>query len=302
MAVLFNPFDLESDRDYLIWRQQKMENYPTQLEDMVVEVGDPKHLTAVEYQAILQLCQKTNMALYASSALGEDKEIPRKLGEQFGLVRLNHNWLADEDAITSLTVNDEGSHPQYIPYTNRAIKWHTDGYYNSADQQIWGLLLHCVQPAANGGENQLLDHEIAYIQIRDENPDYIRALMLPDAMTIPARPAEDGSDARAEESGPVFSINPVSGNLHMRYTARTRSIVWKDDVLLKQAVTYLEQLLDSELPWKFRGTLQAGMGLISNNVLHDRSGFSDTGDCQRLIYRARYFDRIKDTDVRVLYT
>jgi hypothetical protein len=41
---------------------------------------------------------------------------------------------------------------------------------------VRGLILHCVQSAATGGENQLLDHEIAYILLRDENPDHIRAL------------------------------------------------------------------------------------------------------------------------------
>jgi hypothetical protein len=51
--------------------------------------------------------------------------------------------------------------------------------------------------------------------------------MAPDAMTIPARTDEDGV-ARPAQSGPVFSVD-VQGALHMRYTARTRSIAWKDD-------------------------------------------------------------------------
>ena len=39
--------------------------------------------------------------------------------------------------------------------------------------------------------------------------------------------------------------------------------------------------------------LQSGQGLICNNVLHTRSGFET--DSPRLLYRARYFDRIADT-------
>jgi len=298
---MFNPFDINSDKDYLIWRDKKLENYPSDLENLVIEINNPKKLSEAEYNAMHQHCQKTNMVIYAGSVLGEDKEIPKFIGEQFGLVNLNHNWLADEDAITSLTVNDEGSHPQYIPYTNRLIKWHTDGYYNTADQQIMGLLLHCVQPAKKGGGNQLMDHEVAYIKIRDENPDYIRALMLADVMTIPPRLNDDGGVERAEEAGPVFSVSTDTGDLHMRYTARTRSIVWKDDAIVKQAVSFLEQLLESDSPYIFRGTLQSGMGLVSNNVLHDRSGFDDDESSQRLLYRARYFDRIKDTAVREIY-
>jgi hypothetical protein len=38
------------------------------------------------------------------------------------------------------------------------------------------------------------------------------------------------------------------------------------------------------------------MGLLCNNVLHTRDGFSDRPDApQRLLYRARYFDRIAGT-------
>ena len=287
---------LDNDHDYQVWRDNKLQDYPPRLDDLIVEVENPKSLMLSEYKAMLACCRKTNMVLYASPRKEEDKEIPVKLGQQFGLRRLNHNWLADEDAITSLAVNDQGSHPQYIPYTDRPIKWHTDGYYNKPDEQIWGLLLHCVRPAAQGGENRLLDHEIAYIKMRDENPQYIEALMQSDVMTIPARMDEDNV-ARAEETGPVFSVHPETGNLHMRYTARKRNIVWKEDDVVKQAVAFLENLLESDLPYIYQGRLESGMGLVSNNVLHDRSGFKDSADSPRLIYRARYFDRIQDTDV-----
>ena len=51
--------------------------------------------------------------------------------------------------------------------------------YNTATKQIHALNLHVVQQAATGGENALMDHEIAYILLRDKNPDYIRALWAP---------------------------------------------------------------------------------------------------------------------------
>ncbi len=296
-----NPFDLDNERDYQAWREQKLEDYPQTLEQLVVEVNDPRNLTAAEYLAMHGLCQKTNMVLYASPVVAEDKDIPQKLGQQFGLSHINHNWLADEDAITSLTVNPDGEHPQYIPYTDRPIKWHTDGYYNGTNEQIHGLLLHCVQPAQRGGENRLLDHEIAYILLRDQNPEYIRQLMKSDCMTIPPRQDSVGKSQRAEVTGPVFSVNPVSADLHMRYTARTRSIHWLDDPVLLQAVAALEALLEEDLPWKFRGLLQPGMGLVSNNVLHDRSGFQDAEGAKRLLYRARYFDRIQHTSISDIY-
>jgi alpha-ketoglutarate-dependent taurine dioxygenase len=209
-----------------------------------------------------------------------------------GLHRLDGNWLADEDGISPIAVAKEpGNRPAFIPYTNRAIKWHTDGYYHPQTRNIQAMVLHCVRRAQEGGESAVMDHEMAYIAMRDENPRWIAALMHPDAMTIPERLDDDGI-ARAEQSGPVFSVDPATGVLHMRYTARTRSIVWKDDADTKEAVAFLENLLASDVPYLFRLTLQPGMGLLCNNVLHDRSGFVDDPQLPRLLYRARYLDRI----------
>ena len=296
-----SPFLLENESAYQAWRSRKLEGYPTRLGQILVEINDPRSLTQAEYQAILQACQKTNMAVYASKTGADpDKDIPRLLGKRYGLERLDCNMLADDDGLTSLTVVEGGQRHDFIPYSNKPIKWHTDGYYNTLEHQIWGLQLHCVQSSAEGGENALLDHEIAYLLMRDENPDLIHALMQPDAMTIPARVEEDGV-ARPDAVGPVFSVHPVSGDLHMRYTARTRSIVWKQDDLTLAAVAFLETLLASDLPFIYRGRLEPGMGLVSNNVLHDRAGFNDTPDKKRLLYRARYYDRIAGTGVREVY-
>ena len=38
--------------------------------------------------------------------------------------------------------------------------------------------------------------------------------------------------------------------------------------------------------------LQAGMGLVGHNVLHDRSAFVDDPASPRLLYRARFLDRV----------
>jgi len=34
------------------------------------------------------------------------------------------------------------------------------------------------------------------------------------------------------------------------------------------------------------------LGLLCNNVLHDRTAFTDDPDKPRLLYRARYLDRL----------
>lgn len=288
-----SPFDLDDDSAYQRWRERRLREAPTALPDLVVEIGDPRRLSDAEHDALLERCRHANMAIYAGRTGDDpDKSIPAALGARFGLHRLDHNQGADEDAITSLTVQEDALHKGYIPYSNRPIAWHTDGYYNTPDRQIHGLLLHCVHPAEQGGANDLLDHEIVYILLRDRSPDYIRALMHPLCMTIPAN-RSDGAEIRPDQPGPVFSVRP-DGRLHMRYTDRSRSILWRDDPMTVEAVAALKAILHDGSAWHLAGRLEPGWGLISNNVLHTRTGFTD-GAIPRLLYRARYYDRIAGT-------
>ena len=289
-----NPFDLDNNAAYQQWRKQKLASQPRSAEELLIEIDDPRALNDVEIKLIRNRLNTCNMLIYKSK-LGslEDKDIPRKLGQQLGLAGLDPNMLADDDGITSLTVVEGKNKRGYIPYSDKRLLWHTDGYYNTPEQQIRAFILHCVRPAPEGGENALLDPEMVYLRLRDENPDYIRALMHPEAMTIPAN-TESGVETRAAQTGPVFSLDPATNRLHMRYTARTRSIVWRDDEITRKALLFLEKLLVDDNPDVFRYRLKAGEGVLSNNVLHNRTAFKqgESEAEQRLLYRARYYARI----------
>lgn len=297
-----NPFLLDNNAAYLSWRNNKLDAYPTSIDQLRVDL-EPNAYAQPELAQLAAICSKTNFVIYRfKDHRLVDKPVIKALGQQLGLNRLDGNLCADGDSISSLQVREVGRHSGYIPYTNRRLSWHTDGYYNAPDQQIRGILMHCVQDAAEGGENLLLDHEIAYIQLRDQNPDFIEALMQPDVMTIPPN-IEQGMEIRGEQTGPVFSLQPASGNLHMRYSARTRNIEWKDNAVTRQAVACITELLTPDNPYVFRYRLAPGEGIICNNVLHCRTGFTDdpASGRQRLLYRARYFDRVEFTDLdRVL--
>lgn len=289
-----NPFDLADAEAYARWREHKLAHAITDTGELIVEVNDPRALTAAEQAALLERCRRSNMAIYVTRKESGDDQMVRALAQQFGLTRLDANWLADDEGVTHITVCDDDKLRQpYIPYTNRPIKWHTDGYYNPPERQILAMVLHCVRSAGQGGENRLMDHEVAYIQLRDADPDFIRALSAPDVMTIPERIDENGI-ARPSQAGPVFSIDPA-GRLAMRYTARTRSIVWKQDATTLAAVAALEQLLTVDSPHIHRTRMESGTGLLCNNVLHDRSAFVDDPASPRLLLRARYLDRIAGT-------
>jgi len=286
-----SPFDLDNHSAYRRWRDIKLSNIPLNISALIVEVEDLGNLRKAEKSALSARISSCNMAIYASAqGHDEDKRMMRQFGAQFGLENLDHNMGADDEGITELEVKHDALHGRYIPYTNRAIHWHSDGYYNAPQQTVRGLLLHCVEPAAQGGENALLDHELAYIYLRDLDPQYIRALTQADVMTIPAN-IIDGKTLRPDRSGPVFSLD-TQGNLHMRYTERARNVIWKEDPVVTAAVSALVELLHSDAHYIYRGTLQPGQGLICNNVLHDRSKFENDEGKNRLLYRLRYYDRV----------
>ncbi len=292
-----SPFDLDRPQAYARWRDQKLADYPVKPEALLVEIDNPLALSAAERAALLERCRRTNMVIYALSRPPTDpKDAVRRLAGQFGLKRLDRNLCADDDGIASLRQVTTGRPQEYIPYSNRPIRWHTDGYYNGLHEQVRAFVLHCVSDAATGGANRLLDPEAVYALMRDEDPAYIEALMRPNAMTIPAN-TEGDTLLRLAQSGPVFSIDKADGSLHMRYTARTRSIAWASDELTREAVAFLESLLSSNLPYVYRHRLQPGQGVLCNNVLHSREGFADddNGGKQRLYLRARYHDRIVGT-------
>ena len=290
-AAHSGPFDLADDTAYQAWRSRKLATAPAHADELIVEVADPLRLTAAERAALAGRCERANMAVYATVRRAEHgSDVPRAIGTQLGLHTLDVNYLADDDGITPLAATETGPRSGYIPYTNRAIRWHTDGYYNPPERRIRAMILHCVERAEAGGENRVFDHELAYIALRDADPAYIAALMQDDAMTIPAR-SEEGDVARGDQTGPVFSV-PGDGRLHMRYTARTRSIAWKDDPVVRAATARLLQVLDHD-PRVLTLRLAPGMGIVCNNVLHDRSAFTDSDSHRRLVLRARFHESVR---------
>lgn len=303
------PFSLENNDGFARWRDAKLEGYPQNASELVVEVRDTARLSDVEAEAIRDRIRRAGMAVYAGPAMAdveESKDQVCALGRRFGMVRLDHNPYADEDAITPLHVAAgearlEAGRKMYIPYTNHPINWHTDGYYNTPARRIRGMILHCVRQAGGrGGENALFDPEMAYLLMREHDPDMVAALCADEAMTIPGNDMDDDVQ-RGDVTGPVFSLNKADGTLYMRYTARKRNIVWAPDSATQAAVVYLSEILSDDgpgAPYIFRHRMEPGQGLICNNVLHTRTGFDNreegTGD--RMMLRARYLERASGTE------
>jgi hypothetical protein len=297
MDINNSAFCLLNDHAYQQWRETKLTDFNDDIKTLMVTIED---ITTPPHRNILTLSDRIrryNMGFYRIKNLpkntAQNKANISKLATLLGLNRLDHNLCANEDKFSSITVSQHKNQHQYIPYSNRRLSWHTDGYYNKPSQQINAFILHCEQPAKIGGESRLLDHEIAYILLRDENPNYINALMHAKAMTIPAN-ILNGKVIRPAQSGPVFSFNPISEHLHMRYSARQRNIEWQQDSITIEAKVFLETLWEHGSPYILRHTLQADEGILCNNVLHYRTEFKDHHNPQkkRLLYRGRYLDRV----------
>ena len=288
---------LMDETNYQEWRNAKLECYPRSVQQIIVEIGGLLDLSDPEKAAIMANCRHSNMAIYRCRDDFVDRAAVRAFAANFSLQQLDHHLCANDDGVSELSVADRGVRSGYVPYSNRSLSWHTDGYYNDASRPVRAVVLHCASSAASGGENALFDPEIAYIRLRDENPRFITAFEHPECMTIPANPGAANSGAqgaiRPAVCGPVFSRDVRSGAIHMRYSARKKNIQWRDDEITRAARDFLSKVLADESEPVFHYRLQAGEGLISNNVLHKRTAFEDQPDHRRLIYRARFYDRME---------
>ena len=274
----------------------KLAHYETMSDDIAVEINNPQYLTLPERNALLQRIRQFNFVIYQCRADSFNKSDLKTLGMQLGLNRLDSNFFADANSISSVQVAQQGLKPRYIPYTDQPLGWHTDGYYNDADKVIRSFILHCVTPAPEGGANSFLDPDVVFMLLNEVDERLTAALSNPKSFTIPAD-AEQSPDRQSDRAGPVFSIDPVSGSLHMRYTARQHNITWNPDPAIKEAAECLKEVIDGASQYTLSHRLEAGQGVICNNVLHRRTGFADGSSDheQRLIYRARYYDRVLGT-------
>lgn len=298
MSYTFDLFDFPPDPSpYLAWRERRLAAYPATIEDLRVELALLAKPSAGERTAIAGRIAAFNLALISAPAHQVTPEAILSFGRALGLTTADSNLFADHRAVSTIAAaGGTDDRADYIPYTTKALSWHTDGYYNAPGAQVRAWTLFCLRAARAGGANSLLDPEIAYITLRDQSPDLIRALAHPQAFTIPANiqaNVQGGRVLRPESQGSVFSVD--NGALHMRYSARSRNVNWRGTPETQAARAALDRLFSSESSYIFTHTLQPGEGLVSNNVLHNRTGFEDSSDpgAGRLLYRVRYRDRIR---------
>ncbi len=282
---------LVSNDDYQFWRDEKLAKAVTQIEDCLIEINNPKQLTQAEKKQIVKLCEHNNFALFQTQQLQHYEKDLVSFNQQFGLEDFDAHLYVENQGLAHITQSEAEHQAEFIPYTNRAIGWHTDGYYNAIENRVRAFSLYCVNPASSGGENSWIDHQMIYLLLREQNPEVAKALTHAKAMSIPAH-IVDGEIRRETSVGPIYLIDDQTNQLYMRYTQRKKSIDFYNSDEIKQAVEILDQLLSGNTEHHFSHTMSANQGLICNNILHKRSSFTDEAGSVRLMLRGRYFNEV----------
>ena len=226
-----------------------LDQYQAALQDLVVDVVNPENLTEGERSSLATRLSRTNMVVYRCA---EPHRVGRAeiaaMASQLGLNAPDHNLLAANDGLSEIEVKTDARSSQYIPYTDRVLNWHTDGYYHTQARTIRTMLLHCIRPAETGGALEAIDHRVIYALLKHQDSRFIDALSQDDVMLIPENRSHGAS--RDACTGPVFFSE--DGVLRMRYTARKHNIVWKNEGLVSEALAALEEILDGSVQFRFQ--------------------------------------------------
>lgn len=300
------PFNLSHQAEFEHWARFKLSLYvAARIKQQMcpVVINSDGRLLPSQLTEILSNIACYNFATYRVEDKGDfNTESLSRLGQSLGLKNLDDNLCAEEDLVS--VISDSSAHvtagnpkQRYIPYTNKALSWHTDGYYNPYHQRVQAFILHCQQPADHGGENSLIDPDLIYLALRRSNPEFIDVLSRNDVMRIPENRQGD-TCLREETASPVFLTSDNNSRLAMRFSQRKRHIIWRDDALTQDALGKLNELLDNDSDWHINVRLKAGEGIISNNVLHCRKAYQDRDGHRRVFLRARYYNAIPKRLVR----
>jgi alpha-ketoglutarate-dependent taurine dioxygenase len=274
------------------------------VQNSVVHLADPVAPSAGEIARLTDLVGNNGFAIYQFPAQWSRPDVDQDnaLGSlllsfcrTLGLGRPLHNPAADSggisriEAVPASSVMGPRDRTRYIPYSRKELNWHTDGYYNPDHRRVGAFLLHCVRDAKAGGVNHLMDGEMLYLLLRDHSPRMARALCHPRALTIPGDTGAEGS-GRETLCGPVFSQDPETGSIQVRYTQRRHNIHWRQDADTLAAVAFIRTLLQEGHEAIHSWRLSPGQGILCNNVLHCRTAFTDRPGAGngRLLYRLRF--------------
>ena len=271
--------------DYKRWKDKKLESFTSNLDHLTVHISNPNSVSKPEKNKVISLIDSNSMAFFNIDNINyRDKLSIKKFAFQIGLSDYELDSQSDDDGLTEITEHEHNNKiSEYIPYTTKELNWHTDGYYNTRDNSILSWLLFCNTPSKKGGVNTYLDHEISYI-LFNESSGKIKDLMLETACCIP----ENILTKRKEVHNPVYMFD--NEKLHMKFSMRKKNIIWNDASL--EAINILKSIINESSEYHVTKKFSEGEGVITNNVIHKRTAFTNSENKNRLLYRLRSKRRV----------
>ena len=242
------------------------------------EAHDKSYNVSVDIKEIIY---KYNSCIYSSKVALKNNTNLLKFAESVGMKTYDCNNIESNEISTITPL--QNNKINYIPYTDKSLNWHTDGYYDR--KSIFSWLLHCVNPATQGGENYLLDHELALREYVLRNDD-VNNLMAEDALTIP----ESKNTSRSEISTYIFSFKNQYKKLHMRFSMRKDNIGTSPKA--SSSIRKLREIIENDCAkYSLTYKLQKNEGIVTNNILHGREAFKDD-KVKRKLLRIRSYERL----------
>ena len=267
--------------EFLRWAEEKEKNIPENIDGIFVNIHDINNVKTSEIAKIKETINKYNSCIYSSKVALKTNTNLLRFVESVGMRTYDCNNIESNEISTITPL--QNNKINYIPYTDKSLNWHTDGYYDK--KSIFSWLLHCVNPATQGGENYLLDHELALREYVLRNDD-INNLMAEDALTIP----ESKDTSRSEISTYIFSIKNQYKKLHMRFSMRKDNIGTSPKA--SSAITKLREIIKNDCAkYSLTYKLEKNEGIITNNILHGRKAFKDD-KVKRKLLRIRSYERL----------
>ena len=264
------------------WALEKEDNIPLNIDDLIVKIQDINHATLAEISNIKDIIKRFNCCIYQSKVGLNAQADLMNFAQSIGMETYDTNNIHNSPISLIMSLETKNA-LNYIPYTNKKLNWHTDGYYD--EKPIFSWLLHCEEPAYSGGENYLLDHELAireYI-IKYDNLESLSSL---DAFTIPGNTHAN----RGETKGYICDNDNEYKKFHMKFSMREKNMKLNEQS--KTAIMRMKKIIKEDCKkYCLTYKLSKNEGIVSNNILHGRNSFED-GKAMRKLYRIRSYERI----------
>jgi len=93
---------------------------------------------------------------------------------------------------------------------------------------------------------------------------------------------------RKEVYNPVFMFRDEK--LQMKFTMREKNVIWNKKSV--QAINILKSIIMESSEYHIIKKLEPGTGVVTNNVIHMRTAFTNSKNKNRLLYRLRSKKRV----------